>query len=172
LDSKDQPASHRIWKISRSNKLGQKIENEGNPYVILHKRQVPCVEMAHEIAVESKDHARNQAGQGRHGEGPHENIHEDAAQQAVHDGGIGVSPLGTDQVVKEPQGIEHGGLDIGDKRCTRKIVPIPEWKGALRPEMIINELFPRKELEDKIGTIQQIRGADDPSEKKKHRQNE
>jgi len=59
-------------------------------------------------------------------------------------------------IIEESQGIKHGSLDIGNEGSPREEVGIPERDRAMRPYMVINELFPRIKLANEIETVKDL----------------
>ena len=77
-----------------------------------------------------------------------------------HDG-ISVSLLGGYQIKKKAQGIEHGCLDVSNQGGAGELVDVPERYGAVGHEVIVNELFQRVKIEQKIGAKQRFAGPYD-----------
>jgi len=73
------------------------------------------------------------------------------------------------EVIEESKGIKHGGLNIGDERCPREEIGIPEGNRTVGPYMIIDKLFPWIKLENKIGAEKRFSRKKDLAEKQHHR---
>ena len=81
-----------------------------------------------------------------------------------HDG-ISVSLLCGYQIKKKAQGIEYGCLDVSDQGSAGELVDVPERYGAVGHEVVVNELFQRVKIEQKIGAKQRLARANDMAKK-------
>ena len=102
LKTERKASAYGVAKGSLLHNPLQEKQDQGNPNVILYKRQVPCVQMAHEIAVEHEYHGGKKASAPMNSQAPHEKIHEAATQQNVEQGRITVGDIWGHEIVQKP----------------------------------------------------------------------
>jgi hypothetical protein len=128
----------------------QEKEKEGDPNVILNKRQVPCIEVRHKIAVKRENKGCQEGPPRRYGQVSDEKVHEEASQNTMQYRRISVSQFGRDEIIEKTQWIEYGRLNVGNGRRARQHVGIPKGETPLGPQVVKEKPFPGPELENKV----------------------
>ena len=95
------------------------------------------------------------------GKRSHENIHQDAPQHAVDHRREKIGTLEGDKVIEKTQWIEQARLDIPNHGRAGELVGIPERKGSMMSDMVLDKTQYRLEVECEIASVQAFAGHQD-----------
>jgi hypothetical protein len=90
----------------------------------------------------------------------------------VQNSGIPICLLRRKQIVEEPQGVEHGSLDVCNQWRAGKLIDVPKREASFRKDLVTDEFLERVKIEGEITSRQGLLSQDDFMEKTENRKSE